>query len=211
MAVVDMSKMAAVLRAYPPNTLPWPRQGSYGNCWLLTAIVALQHHYPRLLLDMITLHPQFAIVQLPRRPPVQIDYMLPPKLVRIREAADLYYALVCKAICVILSEGGAWHKCLYSACHGGQVSIALQMLCPTHPPLVFCEILRDNMWHSLFLLQHAGSHLACYDPHHGNITVPAQSCNIIAYNSCPAGASAGAPCGRRPCCRILGTGPACPS
>ena len=135
-----MHELAAELCANPPERLLAPQQDSYGNCWLLTALVGLQQHNPRLLLDMITLYPRFASVQLPCRPPMHIDYLIPPNLVRIREVADLYYALICKALCVVLHmEGGAWfahkrHQCLYSACHGGQVSIALSMLCPTHPP-----------------------------------------------------------------------------
>jgi hypothetical protein len=204
-----MRELAAELRANPPGRLLAPQQDSYGNCWLLTALVGLQQHNPRLLLDMITLYPRFASVQLPCRPPMHIDYLIPPNLVRIREAADLYYALICKALCVVLHrEGGA---CLYGACHGGKVSIALSMLCPTHPPLVFCETLRDNAWHSLLLLRPLGSHLICYDPHHGRIMVAAQSCNLVLYSSCSSGAPSTCRCGSRSPCRILDTGRSYPS
>ena len=188
-----MSQLAAELCANPPQTLPWPLQGSYGNCWLLAALVGLQQHYPRLLLDMITLLPHFAIVQLPHRPPVHINYTLPPELVRIRGPADLYYALICKAVCAVLRREGAGKRgCLYNACHGGHVSTALQMLCPTHPPMVFCETLRANTWHSLLLLRSLGAqlngYLLCYDPHHGEIAIATESCKLIAYSSCLSGA-----------------------
>ena len=177
-----MSHLAAKLIADPPQKLPWPKQGSYGNCWLLTALVGLQRHYPRLVLDMVSLYPHFAVVQLPYRNALQIDYRVPSGLVRIREAADLYCALICKAVCVIMQRRRG--EDLYAACHGGQVSNALQMLCPSHPPMIFCETLRDNTWHSLLLLQGAGSRLLCYDPHQGAIAIAAESCRLIAYSSC---------------------------
>ena len=87
--LVDMSQVAAELRATPPTHLPLPKQGSFGNCWLLAAVAALLSFYPRLLLDMITLNENSAIARLPNRPPIHMTYELPHNIVCIRDAVDL--------------------------------------------------------------------------------------------------------------------------
>jgi hypothetical protein len=182
MTLQHLGHLAAHLRAHPPAALPWPQQARFGNCWLLTALVGLGMNA---LLDRVSLHQNHAQISLPHST-VCVDYWLPRDLVAIRGPADLYCALVCKAVCAVLKGKG---EDLYARCHGGYVSIALALLCPTHPTLTFCETRRGNGWHSLLLLERRGDSLLCYDPNCGAaVVVPERACTIVRYSSCSSGA-----------------------
>lgn len=136
----------------PP--LPRPKQGSNGDCWLLTAAVGLQCFYPRLILDAVTLGACSAVVTFPRHGNVDVNYVLPVRspecsvVVHLKSPLDLYWALVEKAVCVLLHRnydakrherrmqrglGETRHLPHYIDLHGGLVSTALGFLAPTQP------------------------------------------------------------------------------
>ena len=100
--------LASYLRKNPKK-LHLPRQGSLGNCWLLAAAVGLESMFPGLLLGMICLGETAALVRFPRRKAVSVSYMLPEALtVSLSQPADLYWAILCSAVCQVLyDEGGS--------------------------------------------------------------------------------------------------------
>ena len=172
--LVDFSHVATYLRANPPKSLPWPQQAAYGNCWLLAALVGVGMCS---LLSRVALHSDFALVTLAQGS-VRVDYWLPPDLVALRRPEDLYCALLCKAVCMMLQSDT---KKGYSACDGGHVPIALAML-GNRVPLTFCETYRGTCLHSLLLLESRDFELLCYDPQCGNpVVVSRQSCMLLKY------------------------------
>jgi hypothetical protein len=151
----DFSGLADELRrcAFVPP-LPPPKQGSNGDCWLLTAAVGLQCFYPRLILDMVRLSASTATVTFPRHGSVEVNYVLPVHspdravVVHVKRASDLYWALIEKAVCVLLHRdydasrherrarmglGHTKHVPHYIDLHGGLVSAALNLLAPIQP------------------------------------------------------------------------------
>jgi hypothetical protein len=143
---IDCTAVAAQLRENPPATLPFPQQGLIGNCWFLTVAVGLNILFPHLILDMVQLNETCAVVSFPRRSPIYLSYVLPlePLTVQLRWAEDLYWALLCAALCQVLYEEGgarftykrirsglaAHPRALFTDAHGGRGSEALRIMVP---------------------------------------------------------------------------------
>jgi hypothetical protein len=148
-----------------PAPVPRPYQGRIGDCWLLAAMCGLHAFFPGLLLSMVVLGKKEAIIHFPRRA-ITVNYVLPFQAapcsglvgafvhlgVQLCVPADLYWALLEKAMCVhLLLEGdpnlGARRQARrlrgnlgsgphYSDIDGGTIYEALAALSPTfvkHP------------------------------------------------------------------------------
>ena len=151
----DFTRIANSLRSSPVSwPLPPPKQGSNGDCWLLTAAVGLQCFYPRFVVDMVDLGSDGATIKFPRHGTVDVNYVLPVHssectvVVHVETPRDLFWALLEKAVCVVLHREynartherrrrkGLAHtsrKPHYVDLHGGLVSAALNMLSPAKP------------------------------------------------------------------------------
>ena len=107
--------------------------------------------FPGLLLDIVCLGETDALVRFPRRKAVSVSYMLPEALtVRLSQPEDLYWAILCSAVCQVLyDEGGSrftykrrssglqnYPGALFSDAHGGLVSEALRIMSPIPPGVV---------------------------------------------------------------------------
>ena len=208
--------LASYLRKNPKK-LHLPRQGSLGNCWLLAAAVGLESMFPGLLLGMICLGETAALVRFPRRKAVSVSYMLPEALtVRLSQPADLYWAILCSAVCQVLyDEGGSrftykrlryglqnYPGPLFSDAHGGLVSEALRIMSPIPPGVVslvqdtcprgglmFAEVPRGDGWHSMFVFELSDTRFLAYDPWGRIVSMPRHSGDLRFYPITHGGAS----------------------
>ena len=162
----DFSGVAQMLRSSRVAVpLTPPRQGVLGDCWLLSAVAGLQCFWPRLLVDMVVLHEEYAVVCFPRKTPIAVNYVFPVWVcsgavtnlgARVSTSTDLYWALLEKAACIHMSLDPLRHVGTrmkrsstsvaldprlphYADVHGGYVAEALLLLAPhvpSHPRLV---------------------------------------------------------------------------
>lgn len=204
----NCAPLASYLRKNPKK-LHLPRQGSLGNCWLLAAAVGLESMFPGLLLGMICLGETAALVKFPRRKAVSVSYMLPEAVtVRLSQPEDLYWAILCSAVCQVLyDEGGSrftykrlryglqnYPGALFSDAHGGLVSEALRIMSPVPPGvaslvqgtcprdgLLFAEVLRGDGWHSMFVFELFDTMYTAYDPWGSIVSMPRHSGDLRFY------------------------------
>lgn len=192
LAYQDMTSWAIRLRELPREAVVWaPLQGSVGDCWLLSAALGLLHAFPTLFQELVSTSLPEAVVTFPRQPPMNLNYVFPVEGgghlhgVRLRRESDLYWALLEKAMSLLLFRLDR-DRCLsrrkrryplaagiarphYSDLHGGRVSCALSLLVPSNPPrravpgLRFLQIRRCGCWHVMLVVRVTSTAVLAYD------------------------------------------------
>ena len=200
----DFTALAALARGVPGPLGP-PRQQSNGDCWLLAAAFGLQTLFPRIYKEMIQLGSTTAVVSFPRAGAVAVNYVFSLTMaVRIAEAADVYWAVLEKALCLCLCRASKAPPS-YGVLNGGRVHDALRLLSPapfapripvasdvaalSRSGLFFLEVLRGGARHSLLVLGAGGGFLFAYDPWGATASVPLAAAPVLWYH--PLGASRG--------------------
>ena len=158
---LDLANCARSWRAGAPGQpLCLPAQGALGDCWLLTAAVALQRLLPRIIYDMFDLRDDEVRVLFPRAEPVRMNYRVPAYYcsgrwahvgARVLRNSDAGWALLEKAVCILLARDypervGAKRsrdcphlrarrpQAHYADIHGGLIEFGLRMLAPEALP-----------------------------------------------------------------------------
>jgi hypothetical protein len=200
---MDYTAIAAQLRKSPPARLPFPQQGLIGNCWFLAIAAGLNLLFPRMIFDMVRLEETFAVVSFPQRRPICVSYVLPsePLTVQLRGPEDLYWALLCTALCeALFEEQGAklayrrlrsglppaHPRALFTDAHGGHAADALRILLGpakrNGTGLLLAEVPRGDGLHSLLILRLGETSCLAFDPWGGLVEVPRRTCSLWFYH-----------------------------
>ena len=182
-----------------------PQQQSNGDCWLLAAAFGLQMLFPHIFKKMIHLKKTYAVVVFPRAGAVAVNYVFSLTMTaRTTEPMDVYWAVLEKALCLVLffRKAPAARPALpnYGLLNGGRVQDALELLSPVpfatrislgpraadlaamaRSGLIFLEVPRGRAQHALLVLGSSDGCFVAYDPWGMTALVPMKAAPVLWY------------------------------